>query len=247
MSNIYKESELLKIYLDLIDHLTAQIKKLIENYKFSSTNDKPNLSNDIEKNFKESERIFKQIELEIVVQGAEFRKNFIKTYEEKNRLLNDLRLMYKKEKENFKFKNKEESLLIKVNSDDSYKGKKNALLLNDSSLVNCDEDSMLTVLNIESNSQHKLNTIARTGIELQNISEGIKKDLHRHSDDILNINQKVRLVNNTIDTSNSMMYSMLSNTRRNKFILGIFSFSLVFTLILIVILRNNSDNSNYKN
>lgn len=247
MSNIYKESELLKIYLDLIDHLTAQIKKLIENYKFSSTNDKPNLSNDIEKNFKESERIFKQIELEIVVQGAEFRKNFIKTYEEKNRLLNDLRLMYKKEKENFKFKNKEERLLIKVNSDDSYKGKKNALLLNDSSLVNCDEDSMLTVLNIESNSQHKLNTIARTGIELQNISEGIKKDLHRHSDDILNINQKVRLVNNTIDTSNSMMYSMLSNTRRNKFILGIFSFSLVFTLILIVILRNNSDNSNYKN
>ncbi len=65
MSSILKETELLKIYLEQMDYLIAKNRKLIENYKFSSTNNKENLSNDIERNFIESERILKQIELEI--------------------------------------------------------------------------------------------------------------------------------------------------------------------------------------
>jgi hypothetical protein len=155
--------------------------------------------------------------------------------------------MYRKEKQNLKFKDKEERFLIKVNSDDPSKCKKDALLLNNQSLINCDEDNMLTVINFEINPEQKLNRIARTGIELQNISEGIKIELHLQSDDISNINKKVQLVNNSIDTSNSIVHRMLSNTRRNKLIVGIFSFTLVFTFILIVISRNNADNSNIKN
>lgn len=247
MSSILKESELLKIYLEQMDYLIARNRKLIDNYKFSSTNNKENLSNDIERNFIESERILKQIELEINIQGVDYRRVFRKIYEERNRLLNDLRLMYKKEKQNLKYKDKEERLLIKVSSDDPSKNKKDALLLNNQSLINCDEDNMLTVVNFESNSEQKLNRIARTGIELQNISEGIKKELHRQSDDISNINKKVQLVNNSIDTSNSIVHRMISNTRRNKLIVVIFSFTLVFTFILIVISRNNADNSNIKN
>jgi hypothetical protein len=236
MSLNSNESELLKIYKEQFDYVTSRIRRLIDNYKLSSSDENENLLHDVERNFKEGERILKQIELELNLQGIVDSKAFRASYAEKKRVLDDLRSFFRREKENLKFKEKER-LLIKVSFENPSTGKKDPLLVNNES-IDSEESEKLTILSIESKSNEKLNTIIRTGIEMQYISEGIKKDLHRQTDDIININKKVQLVNNTIDSSNSTVHRMLSNGRRNKILVGIFSLTLVCMFILIVISRN---------
>jgi hypothetical protein len=252
-------SELFQIYQENFNTVANNLKRLISTINTSthiSNKDYDKICENVEKNFKEIERILKIMDLEINLTGGSKytpvnnnNKNSgnRKIYYECKSTLDDIVKTYKKEKENYVNKKKEESLgmYIKNNTDsDSSQNNYIQKYTASPSNVNAREKLLspnneeITVITIESRTEEKLNHCKRSVIEMENISENIKSDLYRQSDDIRLINNKVANLNNNIDTSNSLIKRMTTRGNTNKKMIALFSFALICMFVLILYSRN---------
>jgi predicted RND superfamily exporter protein len=239
---------LFSIYKDQYNSVKLRNEKLIESISFKKVLDKEeniflNIQSEIEKNFREMERIIKQMELDLnlsgginnynkfpVNQGREDKMNIIRI--SKNEF-EKLKIKFKKEKENFSNKNKKEETInldilplnknCQKNVEKTYSSHLDPLL-----------NEEITILNITDNSNHKLHSALRTTIELEKSSENIKRELLKQTDDLTLMNNKVSNINSSIDSSKRIITSMISSGNRNKYLLSVFSVTMVFMLILII-------------
>ena len=238
----FASSDLFSIYLDQFNTCMQRNKKLLESLNFNlKEDDYSKLVLDIEKNFKEAGRIVSQMNLDINLTGGKpgskndtvnKKQAFINCRKE----LDEVNLLFRKEKENYHLKKKAEELILRVDVIKDSKLKSDQSWNNKSK--NSDFDDDMTILSVGSQSNQKLSQIIRTGIETEKISENVLKELHGHSMKIGDINSKVQLLTGSLNNSNSIVRNMLARGNRNKAILAVFSFTLVCMFILVLFSRS---------
>src|SRR4051794_18134877 len=115
-------SELFLIYQDQFLSTTSQLTKLIEGIKTSQTKEeKDKLCSDIDKYIRESERIIKQMDLEVSLSFGLSQKTVTNHKTQLNNCKTELQQMikkYKQEKENFELNQKQEKLIISSKNTD---------------------------------------------------------------------------------------------------------------------------------
>ena len=128
------------------------------------------------------------------------------------RKLTDSKKRWKKLKEKIK--------VLKVK-----KKKKNSNEFND------DDEKEETAESIKYNSFNKLQQATRSTIEMENMSGNILGDLNNQSSQMKNVSSKIGLINEDIDSSNSILNKMFSRQSRDKKIIIIFGLILFMAFI----------------
>ena len=85
--------------------------------------------------------------------------------------------------------------------------------------------------NIKYNSFNKLQQATRSTIEMENMSGNILGDLNNQSNQMKNVSSKIGLINEDIDTSNSILGKMFSRQNRDKRIIIIFGLILILAFL----------------
>ena len=85
--------------------------------------------------------------------------------------------------------------------------------------------------NIKYNSFNKLQQATRSTIEMENMSGNILGDLNNQSNQMKNVSSKIGLINEDIDTSNSILGKMFSRQNRDKRIIIIFGLILIMAFL----------------
>ena len=138
--------------------------------------------------------------------------------------LKEIQLKYKKEKENCDARKNEESITIKIT--DNIKEK----LLNDTQRKKSEDEIII----ISNQNNSKLQSAIRESLEIVHVSDNIKHELNKQNNDLNMINNKVNKLGFIIDNSNSLVRRIMNGRNRNKIILSLFSFTLVFMFILVL-------------
>ena len=105
--------------------------------------------------------------------------------------------------------------------------KKNNNKNNDNSINEEGDDD--TSHSIRYNTFQKLQLATRSTIEMENMSGNILGDLSNQSNQMKHVSSKIGLINDDIDTSNSILGKMFSRQGRDKRII------IIFGIILILI------------
>ena len=106
--------------------------------------------------------------------------------------------------------------------------KNNSKNQNNENSINDDGDDD-TSHSIKYNSFQKLQLATRSTIEMENMSGNILGDLNNQSNQMKNVSSKIGLINDDIDTSNSILGKMFRRQGRDKRII------IIFGLILFLI------------
>ena len=85
--------------------------------------------------------------------------------------------------------------------------------------------------NIKYDSFNKLQQATRSTIEMENMSGNILGDLNNQSNQMKNVSSKIGLINEDIDTSNSILGKMFSRQNRDKRIIIIFGLILIMAFL----------------
>ena len=85
--------------------------------------------------------------------------------------------------------------------------------------------------NIKYDSFHKLQQATRSTIEMENMSGNILGDLNNQSNQMKSVSSKIGLINEDIDTSNSILGKMFSRQNRDKRIIIIFGLILIMAFL----------------
>ena len=85
--------------------------------------------------------------------------------------------------------------------------------------------------NIKYNSFNKLQQATRSTIEMENMSGNILGDLNNQSNQMKSVSSKIGLINEDIDTSNSILGKMFSRQNRDKRIIIIFGLILILAFL----------------
>ena len=85
--------------------------------------------------------------------------------------------------------------------------------------------------NIKYNSFNKLQQATRSTIEMENMSGNILGDLNNQSNQMKSVSSKIGLINEDIDTSNSILGKMFSRQNRDKRIIIIFGLILIMAFL----------------
>jgi hypothetical protein len=222
-------SELFKIYIDSFNIL---YKKLLNNI-----NSIPNLKESkifllldsyeticltIDSQLKESEKLIKQMDLEISIQKTKDKAelNQISTFKKQ---IEDLKNIYNKNIENYNTSSKLSQLTI--NSNSSNPDISNQVLQKQSSL----ENEKLIV-----NSSEKLEKAKMIALQVEGTSKAIMHDLEKQTGDMKNIGNKINDINVSLENSGTIIDRMMSRENRNKTLVGLFSVTLVTIFVLIL-------------
>ena len=84
---------------------------------------------------------------------------------------------------------------------------------------------------IKYNSFNKLQQATRSTIEMENMSGNILGDLNNQSNQMKSVSSKIGLINEDIDTSNSILGKMFSRQNRDKRIIIIFGLILIMAFL----------------
>ena len=85
--------------------------------------------------------------------------------------------------------------------------------------------------NIKYDSFNKLQQATRSTIEMENMSGNILGDLNNQSNQMKSVSSKIGLINEDIDTSNSILGKMFSRQNRDKRIIIIFGLILIMAFL----------------
>lgn len=86
--------------------------------------------------------------------------------------------------------------------------------------------------------QHeKLEGAKRQALEMEGISNGIKRDLHGQTEQLRRIHGSLGDMNQEIDQSGTIMARILKRENRNKVIIGLFSIIAIIVFIVIIYLK----------
>ena len=102
---------------------------------------------------------------------------------------------------------------------------------NNSNEFNDDDEKEETAESIKYNSFNKLQQATRSTIEMENMSGNILGDLNNQSSQMKNVSSKIGLINEDIDSSNSILNKMFSRQSRDKKIIIIFGLILFMAFI----------------
>lgn len=83
----------------------------------------------------------------------------------------------------------------------------------------------------------KLEGAKRQVIEMEQVGNGIMRDLNDHTGKLRIINDRVIDMNSELDQSGSIMGRILKKENRNKVVIGIFSVIVVLAFIIILYLK----------
>ena len=93
------------------------------------------------------------------------------------------------------------------------------------------EAEIETSQSIRFNSFNKLQRATRSTIEMENMSGNILGDLNSQSSQMKNVSSKIGLINEDIDSSNTILNKMFNRQNRDKKIIIIFG--IILTLIFL--------------
>ena len=94
-----------------------------------------------------------------------------------------------------------------------------------------DEGDDDTSQSIRYNTFNKLQLATRSTIEMENISGNILGDLSNQTNQMKNVSSKIGLINDDIDTSNSILGKMFRRQGRDKRIMCIFGLILILIFL----------------
>jgi hypothetical protein len=172
--------------------------------------------------------MLKQIDLELTTnpESQECKNNVAsKNYKKK---YDELKSKFFKMKENYIYTKKMEEMILS-SQNDSQEG------LNDSAtMLQMQSKNILDQEKLVSNSAEKLENAKRSVLTVENMSKNVMIDLESQTQKIQSTNSKVVLMNNSIDSSNTIITKMMNRENRNKAIVGLFSVTLLTFFLFIL-------------
>ena len=102
---------------------------------------------------------------------------------------------------------------------------------NDENNINNEGDDDDTSNSIKYKTFNKLQLATRNTIEMENMSGNILGDLNNQSNQMKNVSSKIGLINDDIDTSNSILGKMFRRQGRDKRIMCIFGLILILIFL----------------
>jgi hypothetical protein len=211
-------SELFSIYEENLNIIFNKITKLFKNLSCIEQEKFNLISNDIDLNLKEAERMIKQMDLELTIKGDGKQKKIFSEYKLRYE-------KFRKElftlKENFTYNIKMKGLIT-----DDLDSSRNEL-------VSPSDQKEINTLLIN-NCSNKLENAKRTAIQMEGMSKTIQTELDSQTQKLGSTNLKISQMNTTLSSGTSIISRMLNRNERNKFLLGLFSLGLVCIFVLIV-------------
>jgi ABC-type branched-subunit amino acid transport system substrate-binding protein len=172
--------------------------------------------------------MLKQIDLELTTnpESQEYKNNVAsKNYKKK---YDELKSKFFKMKENYIYTKKMEEMILS-SQNDSQEG------LNDSAtMLQMQSKNILDQEKLVSNSTEKIENAKRSVLTVENMSKNVMIDLESQTQKIQSTNAKVVLMNNSIDSSNTIITKMMNRENRNKAIVGLFSVTLLTFFLFIL-------------
>lgn len=182
--------------------------------------------NDLDINFKEAERMLKQIDLELTTNTES--KEYISDVASKNYKgrYDELKSKFFKIKENYIYTKKMEEMIISSKKDSEES-------MNDSNLMLQIESKNMIASN-SLISAEKLEIAKRSALSIENMSKNVMIDLESQTHKLQSTNAKVVLLNSSLESSSNIILKMMNRENRNKAFVGLFSVTLLTFFLFIL-------------
>lgn len=182
--------------------------------------------NDLDINFKEAERMLKQIDLELTTNTES--KEYISDVASKNYKgrYDELKSKFFKIKENYIYTKKMEEMIISSKKDSEES-------MNDSNLMLQIESKNMIASN-SLISAEKLENAKRSALSIENMSKNVMIDLESQTHKLQSTNAKVVLLNSSLESSSNIILKMMNRENRNKAFVGLFSVTLLTFFLFIL-------------
>jgi hypothetical protein len=191
-----------------------------------------NVCKDIELNFKEAERMLKQMDLEITTNSALDKNKTKNTYSGYKKKFDDYKSKYFKIKESYTYTKKMEEMINNSQNESEIN-----LNIN-SSQIGLQTQQMYKNENLISKSSENLENAKRAALGIENVSKNVMIDLENQSQLLNSTNSKLVMLNKTIDNSRSIITKMMNRENRNKSIIAVFSVTLLTFFLFILSSRS---------
>lgn len=180
-----------------------------------------NVCKDLELNFKEAERMLKQMDLEITTNSDLDKKQTQISFNTYKKKFETYKTNYFKIKETFTYTKKMEEMINSSREEES----SNIELMNKQSL---------SLEKAATNSIEKLHNAKRTALVLENTSKNVMFDLENQTQTLTSTQLKLGELNSNIDSSNFLLNKMLTRENRNRAVLGALSVTLITFFLFIL-------------